>query len=783
MLTMEKRVLIAPIVLISTAMLMFEILQTIILSLQLFNQVAFMVVSLSMLGLGAGGTLATLLIKKGIKKSIKWLWGSALAFGVSSLLSVLISSRTNNLLELLLISLLPYIPVGLFLAFVFSFWPEKTNRNYCFNLVGSGLGCLLLMGVLNLMGDAGMTVLVISELGFISSLLLSISISQSRILVSTLLVIVTGFMFPFASRLFPFQPNPEKHYGQILNNPRIQSKIDWSRWGYLGRLDAVIPIAGIENFLYGKVIKDIVDNGCDFRFLFASGDNWAGTIDFRNNEAFKREFVNQSMQSTPYLVTSQPNVLNIGLGGGVDIFLALQLGARSVVGVEINPLMIQAVNEHYRMFFDDPFHDGRVIIKELDGRTFVNNTNQKFDVITLSAVDTGAGLTTGAYLLSENYLYTQEAFDKYFGLLTDNGFLFILRPQNQLLRSVVTSIASLRKLGVNYPERHFAIFGYDTWCCSLIGRSPLTYEQIECIVQFVRKSENGEQLYYLPVHEGNQFNRSKSLYFDKVFSYAEQHNESAFVESFFSDVSPVYDDSPYYYQQEKNIFRSGAIRLLFKIISCVFFVSFLLIVLPLFGQPFVERKVRLLATAGYFLAIAIGFIFIEIGLIQKLALFLGHPSYSISVTLFSILIFSGLGSIFSAGLSDRPKVSHCLIFVAIIIFVFYYAFVPENVLSLLYTEKLLLRCVIATVLLAPGSFFMGMPFPTMLRSLRDTKPGLIPWAYAINSFGSVIASVLAVFLAMIFGFSFLLFVGGGFYMLASFLYIYKASFGQTLPVA
>ena len=770
---LERNIPAAPIILISTAMLMFEIFQTITLSLQLFDRIAFLVVSFSMLGLGTGGTCATLLARRGAAHASQWLWGSTAAFALFIILAMLVSSHIQSLFGIVLVSFLPYVPAGLFFSLVFYCWPQHAHRNYFFNLFGSGIGCLALVWLLNMSGDAALTVWVIACLGLLGSVLFATALSRKYLVASILLIAAVGCMQPFVQGLFSFVPSKQKHYGQILSNPAIHSRLEWSKWGYLGRLDSVAPGDGIEHFVYGQFAKNIIDLGCDFRFLFASGDNWSYTIDFRNNEDFKKQFVRRSLIAAPYLLTAQPDVLNIGLGGGIDVFLALKHGARSVVGVEINPLMIEAVQTRHREFFDDPYHDPRVTIKEMDGRTYVNNTQRTFDVITLSAVDTGAGLAAGANVLSENYLYTQEAFDTYFSVLNEKGFFLIFRPQNQLLRSVVTAVASMRACGIQHPEKHFAVFGDEAWCVALIGRSPLTDGEIERIITLVGENTEEKKIYYLP--QGNRASLPYAItpnpYFDTIFDFVARGEESTFVKNFSCNVSPIRDDSPYYYNQDLNFFSSRAFKILFSIFACVFISAFVLIVLPLAGQSLKGCTRGLKNTAGYFSGIAIGFMFIEIGLIQKLALFLGHPSYSITVTLFSILIFSGLGSIFSARLLDRPKTIRICIFVAIITAAACYAVVPATLLTFFYTESLALRCIVVAALLAPGSFVMGMPFPTMLSTLRGTESVCIPWAYAINSFASVVASVVAVILSMTCGFTFLLLTGAAFYLLSLLFYM------------
>jgi hypothetical protein len=174
---------------------------------------------------------------------------------------------------------------------------------------------------------------------------------------------------------------------------------------------------------------------------------------------------------------------------------------------------------------------------------------------------------------------------------------------------------------------------------------------------------------------------------------------------------------------------------------------------------------------GYFAAIGAGFMLIEICLIQKLVLFLGHPSYSVTVTLFSILIFSGLGSVVSRKLDTTRKTAALMIWGAIILAAIFYATALSDVLLRVHTDSLAVRSIAAALLLAPGSFFMGMPFPTMIRLLGGRDPVLIPWAWAVNAFTSVAASVLTVLFAMRFGFTTVMYLGAVFYLVSLLFYL------------
>lgn len=772
------------VLLVTASMLMFELLQTVVLSLQIFHQNAFLVVSLSLLGLGAGGSIATLLARREIRNPRTWLWFTALAFSLFQIVSMFLSSRmANNLLGIVLSMLPPFIFIGIFLSVLFMAWPSRASRSYFFDLVGSGLGCLALVQLLNWIGDAGQTVIWVAELGLIGAAFVALSLSRVHLLISLAFCVAVPLLIAVPGELFPWKPSKGKFYGKMLADPEIESELDRSHWGYLGRLDAVIPGGGSEKLLHGAFASEAIDQGVEVRFLFASGDNWSMTLDFQGNDAFRENLVKESPQTSAFLFHEEPEVLNIGLGGGIDVFLALQHGAKSVEGVEINPLMIEAVEGWYPEFFEAPYADPRVTIHELDGRTFVNNTDQKFDVITLTAVDTGAGLAAGANILSENYLYTQQAFDRYVELLTEDGTLFVYRPYSQLFRVLVTATRSLRKLGIDDPARHFALFGGPEWGALLLSRSPFTDDQVFAIESRIEAGDFGGLPVYLPGRDipAPEILKPRFFGFD-VSRYFELEAEGRADEYLYSrgiDFTPVTDDSPYFYESSLRLLDSNATRILLKVLAWVAVIGGALIFVPLLFLPAIRIQRGTFSILTYFTAIGLGFMLIEICLIQKLALFLGHPAYSITVTLLSILVFAGVGSLLTQFMDSNYRPSHSLIFVAIIGAALGYSFFLNPALQALGSESLTLRAVTVVLLLAPGSMVMGMPFPTMIRSLSGAERPIIPWAWAINAFSSVLASVLAILVAMWLGFASLLQLGAVCYLVA--LLVYSRRAGGAVP--
>lgn len=749
---------------LSAALLMLEILQIITLSFQTIERNAFLVISLALLGLGAGGSLATRIQRNLKMSSHRLLWKTAFGFALSLFIFMIPASRLNNLLFLVLLGALPYLFGGIFFAFVFKFWPERANRSYFFNLVGSSLGCLGLIWVLNASGDAALTVLFIAGLALLGSAFLLRGRITSHSLLFTIFLALLLSSVPLRSQLFPFHPHPKKALGRILKNPRIESDLEWSRWGYLGRLDILKPGKGIENLGFGggEAVERLINHGCQFRYLFASGGNWSKAIDFQGCPDFQETWVERNIHTLPHHLIEKPDVLNIGFGGGVEIFVALQNDPGSITGVEINPLMVEAIQSHLPSFFGSFYRDPRVEIRIMDGRTFVRNTDRKFDLVTVAAVDTGASVHSDAMVLSENFLYTLEAFKEYFSVLRENGFLFIVRPFHQSFRILSTGVQVLRSRGAEAPERHFAVLGPKVWKYILIGKSPLSGSQINTI----REAFEESRIAYLPGWEGND------SAFNDVFKSVQRNQETEFFQTLESDFLPITDDKPYFYRYKWGIFDSRAGRLLLKILFSVLGVSMVLILLPLRKlTPGGKIPYRSLAwTFMYFGSLGAGFMFLEIALIRKMVLFLGDPSYSVSVTLFSILFFSGMGSLATQKFGFGGFRSTGF-WIPLLLAVFYFGFLLDPLVQAFGTEALGPRILITICLLAPGSFFMGMPFPTMIRFLGRENGLLVPWAWAINAFTSVVGSVLATLLAMKFGFSAVIVVGGGFYLVAGVIFI------------
>jgi SAM-dependent methyltransferase len=731
------------IVLLSTAMLSFQILQVAVLGLQLLPEAAFLVVSLSMLGLGSGGSVAALIRRwRPLGNPTRLLWSCAVGFSVGIAVSMVATSRLHGLLALILVNTAPYLFMGVFLALAFAAWPERANRTYFFDLVGAGIGCLAIVALLHGLADAGLVTLVLAGLGGVAASILAMSGTTLQRATSVGLIVALAALAPWRATLFPFTPDPEKFYGQLLARGAAGGRLERMKWNHLGRLDSVVPGPAIADFPFAHQAKDLIDAGCEFRLLFSNGYNWTYTIDFKGKDAERRTLFATWAQNTPYVFTQSPEVLNLGSGGGGDVYLAALHGARRITGVEINPLMIEACTEWYPGDWDGLWHRPEVELVELDARTYVGTTDRRFDVVTLNAVDTGG---TQASLLAANFLYTIEAFGDYLHLLRPGGVVFLTRPRDQLLRAVTAAVAALRARGAVDPARHVAVVGTGELLSAAIYVDPLSPGQVEVLRQKTAADELGGGPQYLP---GVPL---PATTFTDYFAAVAADDDARYLATATLLLDPTTDDRPYFYQLERGFLGSRAGRLLSVILLWVTSLGMLLLFAPLMGLRIAVPRGVVLGHLVYFGAIGIGFMLAEIALINELSLFLGHPVHSLTVTLMTMLVFSGMGSLAAGRLADRGRSPIVLALALGCASLATYACGLDRLVAT-HLSALAARIALVIACLAPASIFLGMPLPLKLRTFTGAQDTLVPWAWAVNGFASVAGSVLAVALAMNFGF-------------------------------
>jgi spermidine synthase len=749
-----SRAVYAGIFAVSAATLLFQVTLVRIFSVSIWYHFAFLVVSVALFGIGASGVVLSL-VKPGPREAAYRSLAPAL-FALSALLAYLaanaipfspfrILQEPRQVLFFLLYDLLLMVPFffsGCAVALILRAFPARAGRLYAFDLVGAAVGTLLVFVVLPLVGARGAVALA-SLLGAVSAASLA---PTPR---------VRGAAAALAAALVPLVAVPK-----LLPDVRtdvtkpVTTEIKrggvhvFGEWNALARID-VVELKGSNPTI----------------FIDAAAATPVTAPQSKERAA-------RDLSTVGYQLRPGAAVAVIGSGGGIDVQNAVALGARSVTAVEINPIIIDLVTNRYRDEVGGVFSDPRVRLVRDEGRSYIARSRERFDVIQITLIDTWAASVSGAYSLSENYLYTTEAFAAYLGHLTDGGCLSITRWFYEMPRLVALARAALEEAGVSEPARHVLVMREEVRGLLLVKLEPFSAEELATARAFAA-AQNA-------FIDHDPTNPAVRTMFD---AYLAADDPRELIEKAEFALHPVRDDSPFFFQMarwrkvglgELRVFGNGGVLEPLAIpVAQIVLVSALalgtLLSLVLLATPLATHAVpraRRWTWLFYFLSLGIAFIVVEVVLMQRFALFLGHPTYSVTTVLFAILLFSGLGAAWSdrrtgaVGDVVRPALWGLPVAIALLTFA-----VPP-LLRELMGLPLAARLVIAIAVVGPVAFLMGIPFPTGIRAIAATEPRHIPWAWAANGCASVVGSVCAVLGAMLWSFSTMLVVAGLVYVLA-----------------
>jgi MFS family permease len=776
--------------LISISILAFELLQTRILSFIYWNHIVYITVTIALLGFGISGAFLSIFPRRILTKIADYLVFFSLGYSFFLVLCVYLSaklvplSQYLNTLTKLIISynllIVPFFFAGLIISAALSKFTQQINRLYFINLAGSGIGSLLFVFAIEPFG-APLLVLILAIMGVIAGFFFSMNARKGLKIIAFLSIIVLTGLAPFSNHIMSFYPEKYKHLWKSLDmKSHPDAKIEYTKWTPISRIDVS---SDEKNHLVWYLPQF---NPKDYKVISADGDAFTLTFSPRyfNTLIDAVETGKDTLFfNSVYLIKKNPEVLIIGMGGGIDVMSALAFNARNITAIELNKAVYNITTKKYHWFNKLNFEQERLTAHNDEGRSFVRRSESSYDIIQITLIDTFAALSTGAYVLSENYLYTVESLSDYFQHLKEDGILsvtrWLLHPTRESLRLNSVALYAYQQLGINEPEKHVLIIGNGILDCStaLFKKSPFTEEEIKNIMNYSEKYSNPiiffpkiyppqEQMRFEEMYYSQYKNKALSEVkntFNKLFTSWDQGKIDAFYNTYRYNVRPVYDDKPFFFEynrvtdlwklEEVDIRGNWPLFTLYFLLIISFLTVILLIFLPLYIFKRKGLKTpRASATSFYFISLGIGFMFIEIGLMQKLVLFLGHPIYSIAVVLSSLLIFSGIGSYASGRLHWKKEK---IIFLSVLIItgiLLIYAGTIDPLVNYFLKANKISRVFLSIALLAPLSFFMGMPFPSGLKKIEKVHPGFIPWAWGINGGSSVLASILCIIIAMWFGF-------------------------------
>ncbi len=782
--------------LLSAATLIFEINLTRLFSVAQFYHFAFMIVSLALLGFGASGSFLAFFPNLGRRNTPKMLAWLSLASSVSMLAAYLLFNglpfdsfsitwdrRQVAILALHYLGLAtPFFFSGLATSMLLAAYPLDAGPTYSANLTGSALGCAAALVAPTFLGGEGVVILSsgVAALGGLAGRSGRAVSLLSGTLVSMAVLILglhrTSGTMPswLALRISPY-----KSLSYALQYPGAE--LISQQWNAFSRVDVVRSpgIRSLPGLSYRYTHVPPAEDG-----LLVDGGELCPVLRPGYNPAFIRYLP----AALAFELRPQARALILDPCGGLDILTALEMGATQVVAVESNPLVVAAAETAYLAPGVEVVHDS--------GRSFTRRTGETFDVVVLSLVSSYHPVRSGAYSLAEDYRYTVEGFQDAHARLKPGGILIVTRwlqnPPSEELRAFALAVTALERSGTGPRQQLVAYRGYNM-ATLLVKNGPFSTAEMSAIRQFTQ--QRAFDLIYAPgiqPEETNRYNRlPESVYYLRFNELLNAASRQAFYQAYPFEVSPPTDDRPFFghffkWSQAGQVwaemgktwqpFGGAGYFVILAMLLLAGVMAGVLILLPVaarharlrpgmasnaeiqaLGIP-AARQYSTAPVLAYFGLIGLAYLLVEIPLLQRFILYLGHPAYSIAAILFTLLFFSGLGSRWG----QRIALGQALACLAALLVA------APALFPVLFNHTLgwplAGRLALTAVCLAPAGFLMGMPLPGGVRLLSgEGHTILIPWAWATNGAASVIASVLAALLALSFGFSRVLWLGAACY--------------------
>ncbi|MGZ4756816.1 MAG: hypothetical protein ACXVJW_18570 [Acidimicrobiia bacterium] len=755
--------------LVSLAGLLLEVGYTRIVSYKLWYYYTYLVIGLALLGIGSGG-IFVVLFKRIRQTGTERIISLCAIFGaISIVVGYLVISRIPvdtvsiwdygtkaSIKNLGVVAILcfaifsSFIALGIIVATILGRAPDGIGRLYFADLIGAGLGCLAAIPLITRLGPPD--VIMVSALIFTLVGLLALPRRFGWLMglgaaVGVLLVLIVTSVIDL----------PDVRTEGTKAGP---ANAAFSDWGPVFRVDVL--------FVPG-----------DAALLLHDG-TFGSAMHKYNDDPSTLTRYDSDPRALPFKVLGDPpkKELIIGSAAGNEILASLHFKAKKIEGVELNPVTLSLLTDHYKQYSGDLGHQPGVSLHQADGRTYLARSKEKYDLVWYVAPDSYAAnnaASSGAFVLSESYLYTKEMIATSLKHLSKDGIMVVqfgeldfARAPNRTARYVMTARAAMESIGIKDPSQHMIVSAFITnksgdLSTIILKRTPITPAEVARYDK-VAPSLPMVTTVWAP-------GQTPGPHVVSRLAAANDAQAQKIAAAYPRDISPIGDDSPFFWHFVpfdsviRNIFHplSASVpedsigeRVLLLLLGVSVLYAFLFLIAPFF---FVRKEWRSLPGKGisavYFAALGLGFMFFEITMIQRLVRFLGYPTYSLTVTLASILVFTGIGALVSKRFADRRWLMPVLLVVLFAITMFY-EFGLNSLTDSLLDQSLAIRVIVSLIVLAPLGFCLGMFMPlglSLVARLSEHADEYIAWSWAVNGFFSVIGSVLTTILSMSYGFN------------------------------
>ena len=786
--------------------LMLQIIETRLISVILWYHLAFLAISMAMLGMTVGSLLvyfkAELFTARQLLDHLTWI-GAAMAISImlsmGGLISTIAPSTTANTaamstfiwLKLIVTLLPPYVLAGMAVSLALTRSPWPVGIVYAVDLVGAACGCLVVLAVLTwadpisaLMGTAA--VAAVGSVCFawarrvggggITALPIACLGRQGR---PAMLAIGFGVLAVLNAAVQPTNETKRWRDGLTLLMSKDNLELEQPavvRWNTFSRVRAGREYVA-QPFLWGPS-PTTPPMQASQRFLDIDGS--AGTPMYRfDGKPEELGFLRFDVTNLAYAIRHDGRAAIIGVGGGRDILSAWSFGFRDITGVELNPIFIDLLTGEYRDYNHLAELPGvRLFVDE--ARSWFARTHEHFDLIEMSLIDTWAATGAGAYSLSENGLYTVEGWRHFIDALAPTGVLTVSRwynPKNvtEIGRLLSLAATSLADRGISDPQNHVFVAATDKLATIVVAKSAFTAGDLAGL-----RARANELRFRILVDPGAP---AASPVLDRILTARSPAELAAIAQETHLDVSAPRDDRPFFFNEVNlsdlgSLFTafgaqgggviSGNLLALLALLKIVL-LSGLLVVYAMIvpAAPAYRQAPPALARLGslYFLSIGLGFMFVEIGLIQRLSTFLGHPVYGMAIGLFGIILSTGIGSLISERVvlfsAKRVGLWACLLGGYLLALPLWF---PQ--LTAAYEgDGLFMRALVSLAAILPSGLLMGFGFPTGMRLCNTIDARPTPWFWAVNGAAGVLGAGIAVATSITVSINVSLWIGAACYLL------------------
>ena len=800
--------------LICMCALMLQIIETRILSVVAYYYLAFFAIGMAMFGMTAGSLFVyfreQLFSGDRLMQNLLWISSAfAIAVVVSGLLTITtvltsVSGKIEFLTtalqwgKLVVILATPYFFAGMAISLALTRSPWPVPLVYGVDLVGAATGCLVVLAIMTVV-DSVSAWLLVGAFAATAGVFFAqaqramneveaplLAIARSRILARPSLL-AAGFAC-LAIGNAAFQP-----YGFRLS--MVKEHIEtitadsFFVWNSFSRVHVERSAEGRPSMWGPSAMMPAYQ--LQQRYMDIDGSAASAMYGFDGNHS-KLEFLQYDITNLAYSIRKNGRAAVIGVGGGRDLLSAAYFGFRDVTGVELNPIFVDLLTHRLRDYNQLASVPGvRLFVDE--GRSWFARSNEHFDLIQMSMVDTWAATGAGAFSLSENGLYTVEGWRIFFQHLTPTGVFTVSRwysPSNidETGRMISVAVAALLDEGIAEPRDHLFLASTDNLATLIVSHAPFTAAELASL------TATTDKLKFTVVARPQSLAGSRAL--NEILAARTPKTLNLLRTKYDLDLSPAYDDRPFFFQQARlsphalsNVLKSDAgvakgnlkalatLALITGLSTALVFITILVPSLPSIRQT--DFRVATFGSA-YFLLIGLGFMFVEIGLIQRISVYLGHPVYGLAIGLFGIIASTGVGSLLSGRVSLLYG-GRLLGWATLLgIYIAALPFWLPLLLDFFGSAALPMRAVVSLTAIVPSGVLMGFGFPTGMQIINGIDRRPTPWFWAINGAAGVLASGLAVMISIVFSISATLWCGAVSYLLLGPVAVLLSGLGRTL---